>query len=251
MSTTSPTTSTTESRIKELAALMDGIGVAMLTSRRPDGRLVSRAMKLSGRESSVDLAFVTSTASLKLDELRYDPHVNVAFYKDGTGEWVSIAGLASIRTLADPTGTGTSGLAGIIRSADQQELEKQGFRDLVSKVWTGDTAEWFPNLNGDQHPAEDPRVAIISVRAITATYAALSSPPWSSPRVLFDLAASAITGQPASGHHIETRNLATPELLDARQAATASLISKMKRSNLATSEPIQGGETGSEVYSEE
>ncbi|KAI9216594.1 hypothetical protein BC828DRAFT_409305, partial [Blastocladiella britannica] len=65
-------------RLKELSALMDGIGVAMLTSRRPDGRLVSRAMKLSGRERGVDLAFVTSTASHKLDELRYDPHVNVA-----------------------------------------------------------------------------------------------------------------------------------------------------------------------------
>ncbi|KAI9216361.1 hypothetical protein BC828DRAFT_409536, partial [Blastocladiella britannica] len=78
MSTTSPAVTTTDTRIKELAALMDGIGVAMLTSRRPDGRLVSRAMKLSGRERNVDLAFVTSTASHKLDELRYDPHVNVA-----------------------------------------------------------------------------------------------------------------------------------------------------------------------------
>ena len=32
----------------------------------------------------------------KLDELEFDPHVNLAYYKDRTREWVSVSGTAAV-----------------------------------------------------------------------------------------------------------------------------------------------------------
>ena len=75
---------------------IDDIEIAMLTTRRPDGHLCSRAMATQKRAAGADLWFVTLEDTGKLDEIAFDPHVNLSYYKDRTREWVSVSGIATI-----------------------------------------------------------------------------------------------------------------------------------------------------------
>src|SRR6187402_3780949 len=76
--------------------MVEDIGIAMLTTRRPDGHLESRAMANQKRAAGADLWFVTADGSEKLRDITHDPHVNLAYYKTGSYEWVSVSGIASI-----------------------------------------------------------------------------------------------------------------------------------------------------------
>src|SRR5262249_29621033 len=80
--------------LKELYDLIEGIEIAMFTTRRSDGHLVSRPMATQTQAEGADLWFVTDIESHKLDELELDPHVNLAYYRDRTREWVSVSGTA-------------------------------------------------------------------------------------------------------------------------------------------------------------
>ena len=82
--------------LKKFYALIEEIQVAMLTTRRPDGHLESRPMANQKHADGADLWFVTEDGSDKLRAIDYDPHVNVAYYKDGSYEWVSASGIASL-----------------------------------------------------------------------------------------------------------------------------------------------------------
>ena len=75
---------------------IDDIEIAMLTTRRPDGHLESRAMATQKRAAGADLWFVTLDGARKLRDIAADPHVNLSYYKDRTREWVSVSGIASI-----------------------------------------------------------------------------------------------------------------------------------------------------------
>src|SRR5688572_19184578 len=86
----------TAKKLDDLYKLIDGIEIAMFTTRRPDGHLVSRPMATQERVSGADLWFVTDVSSNKLDELQSDPHVNLAYYHVKSREWVSVAGTATI-----------------------------------------------------------------------------------------------------------------------------------------------------------
>ena len=86
----------TEKKLEDLHDLIEGMEVCMFTTRRPNGHLVSRPMQIQERAAGADLWFVTNIESNRLDELAYDPHVNLAFYRDGTREWVSIVGTACV-----------------------------------------------------------------------------------------------------------------------------------------------------------
>src|SRR4029079_8261257 len=77
-------------------ALVDEIEIAMMTTRRPDGHLESRAMANQKRAAGADLWFVTADGTAKLRDLESDPHVNLSYYKDRTREWISVSGLATI-----------------------------------------------------------------------------------------------------------------------------------------------------------
>src|SRR5689334_18186227 len=87
----------TEKKLDDLYKLIDGIEIAMFTTRRADGQLVSRPMQTQERESGVDLWFMTNIETHKLDDLMSDPHVNLS-YINGSKEWVSVAGLATVST---------------------------------------------------------------------------------------------------------------------------------------------------------
>ncbi len=85
-------------KINEFYGLVEGIEIAMLTTRRRDGRLVTRPMATQKREPGVDVWFVTDIESGKIDELVGDPNVSLAYYNVKSWEWVSVSGTATITT---------------------------------------------------------------------------------------------------------------------------------------------------------
>ena len=99
--------------MEKLFELIDKIEIAMFTTRRADGHLVSRPMATQKRAEGADLWFVTDKRSEKLVEIGADPHVNLGYYKDRTKEWV--------RPRADRGGPRQNpralhaGLAGLVR----------------------------------------------------------------------------------------------------------------------------------------
>lgn len=155
-----------EKKLDDLYKLIDGIETAMLTTRRPDGHLVSRAMQTQRRTAGVDLWFMANWFSEKLDEIATDPHVNVSYYRNRTREWVSVSGHAII-------------------SRD---------RNLIRGLYQPDWRAWLGDEGGaNDGSAEDPRIALILVTADSVTYSKQDRPM---PLVLFELAKGMITGQP-------------------------------------------------------
>ena len=59
-----------EKKLDDLYKLIDGIETAMLTTRRADGSLVSRAMQAQRRTTGTDLWFMTNVESEKFEEQR-------------------------------------------------------------------------------------------------------------------------------------------------------------------------------------
>lgn len=67
----------TTKKLEELNELIDGIEIAMLTTRTRDGAPVSRPLQTQARRAGTDLWFMTAADSSKVDELELDPHVNL------------------------------------------------------------------------------------------------------------------------------------------------------------------------------
>lgn len=156
-----------EDRPRELHDLVKDIGVAMMTTRRADGRLVARPMQKQEDMPGADFWFVTERDSEKVDELEYDPHVNLAFYKDGTKEWVSVSGTAFL-------------------SDD---------RDKIHELYRPDWKAWFGDEGGahDGGP-DDPRMLLIGIRAESAAYLDVDKPK---PLAVFDVLKGMAAGQRA------------------------------------------------------
>ncbi|HYH09286.1 MAG TPA: pyridoxamine 5'-phosphate oxidase family protein [Thermoanaerobaculia bacterium] len=162
--------------VEKLYDLIDEIEVAMFTTRRADGMLVSRPMATQKRASGADLWFVTSRESEKLIEIGEDPHVNLAYYKDRTREWVSASGRARI----------------VDDRAKIRELYEPDWR-----AWFGD--EGGPN---DGTP-EDPRIVLIAVDVDMAMYLEVNKPQ---PVVLFEVVKGMLTGnKPDVGEVVEVK----------------------------------------------
>jgi general stress protein 26 len=153
----------TREKIDDLYELIDGIEIAMLTTRRRDGRLVSRAMETQERTRGADIWFVTNRDSHKLEELAHDDQVNVAYLKNG--EWVSVSGRAILSR--DP--------------------------DLVRGLYKPDWKAWFPDEGGDRDGSpDDPRIVLILIEAESVTYTKRNKPR---PLVLFEIAKAMVTGR--------------------------------------------------------
>ncbi|KAI1431860.1 putative BLI-3 blue-light-inducible Bli-3 protein [Xylaria sp. CBS 124048] len=133
-------------KIEALDKFVTGCKFGMMTTRdRASGKLVSRCMAIAAKESgSVDYLFFTNTESHKTDELKSDPHVNVSFL-DSSGQWASISGTATIETN----------------------------RDLIAKYYNPTLKAWMGDLRDGKHDGskDDPRIGIIRVKMVTATYA--------------------------------------------------------------------------------
>lgn len=160
-------TLTTEKNLEELYDLIDGIDVAIMTTRRADGRLVSRPMQTQDVDEAFDLWFVTSIETDKLDELAYDPHVNLAYYDPDTREWVSVSGTARV-------------------TRDRSTIER--LWDESWRIFFGKVDE---ERDGGPH---DPRLVLIEVDVDSVVYLVNEM---SLPRRLFEVAKSYVTGEAA------------------------------------------------------
>jgi general stress protein 26 len=112
-------------RIDELWKLVEGIEVAMLTTHRADGHMVSRPMATQKRSAGADFWFATMKDMPKLTEISAEPRVNLSYYKDRTKEWVSISGEAQV-------------------SRD---------RAKIRELWAPDWKFWFPDEGGNRDGA--------------------------------------------------------------------------------------------------
>jgi general stress protein 26 len=140
-----PTEVTLEKKLDDLYTLIDGVETAMLTTRRADGQLASRPMQTQRRTSGTDLWFMTNMESEKFEELALDPHVNVSYLRERTGEWVSVSGRA-------------------ILSRD---------RDLIDALYRPEWKKWLLDTPGDKKRdggPHDPRIALILVEAEGVVY---------------------------------------------------------------------------------
>jgi len=153
-----------KSELTKLYDHIDDIEIAMMTTRRPDGHLVSRAMATQKRADGADLWFVTLDDSPKLREIAADQHVNLAYYKDRTREWVSVAGIATI-------------------TRD---------RAKIHELYAPDWKAWFPKGDDPRHGTEDdPRLVLIGVDVHAAVFLEVNKPQ---PVVLFEVVKGMITG---------------------------------------------------------
>ena len=118
------------SALVELARLIDGVPVAMVTTRADDDRLTSRPMLLERQAPDGSLLFLTHLSSDKVDQIARDPHVNVAFVSAKGDHYVSVAGRA-------------------VATHDPARMKA---------LWKATYRAWFP------HGPEDPDSAILTVR---------------------------------------------------------------------------------------
>ena len=150
--------------LEQLYEMVDEIEVAMMTTRRPDGHLESRAMATQKRASGADLWFVAAERSGKTRDIAADPHVNLAYYKDRTREWVSVSGIATL-------------------SRDRAKI-----RELYARDWR----MWFSDEGDERHGTpDDPRLVLIGVDVHAASFLELDRPQ---PVVLFEVVKGWVTG---------------------------------------------------------
>ena len=136
----------------------------MMTTRRKDGHLESRAMATQKRAAGADLWFVAAEGTGKLEDIEGDPHVNLAYYKDRTREWVSVSGLATLSRN----------------------------RDKIRELYAPDWRIWFGGDGDSRNGTEDdPRLVLIGVDIHSASFLEVSKPQ---PVVLYELAKGLLTG---------------------------------------------------------
>jgi len=156
-----------KSELDKFYGLIEEIKIAMMTTRRPDGHLESRAMANQKRAGGADLWFVTADGSGALRDIAYDPHVNLAYYKPCSYEWVSVSGIAS-------------------RSRD---------RGKIGELYAPDWKAWFGQEGDPRHGTpDDPRIVLIGIDVHAAVFLEVNKPK---PVVLFELAKGWLTGERA------------------------------------------------------
>jgi general stress protein 26 len=154
-----------KSELEKFYNLVEKIEVAMMTTRRSDGHLESRAMATQKAAAGADLWFVTYEGSAKLRDLEYDPHVNLSYFRDGSMEWISVSGIASL-------------------SRDRAKI-----RELYAADWKA----WFANEGDPRHGTpDDPRMVLIGVDVHAAVFLEVNKPR---PVVLYEVAKGWLTGQ--------------------------------------------------------
>jgi general stress protein 26 len=156
--------------------VLDDIDTAMLTTRRADGHLVSRAMATQDRAPGADIWFVTMEGSGKLDEIANDHHVNLTCFNESSREWLSVSGTAIV-------------------SRD---------RETIRRLYKPDWSIWFGSEGDPRHgTADDPRMVLVGITIAAATYLEVNKPR---PVILYEMVKGFVTGEaPELGetHHVE------------------------------------------------
>ena len=126
---------TPQQKVEGLKDIIKDVGVAMLTTRSPDGKLASRPMAPAAIDGLV-FSHYLNTDSGKTDDVQTDPHVNISFYNPKTTDWVSVSGQAKINT----------------------------DREKVKKHWSKALQAWFDKKDDVRNGTHtDPRVALLDV----------------------------------------------------------------------------------------
>jgi general stress protein 26 len=190
--------------LDSLFNLIADIETAMFTTRRSDGHLVSRPMATQKRAPGAHLWFVADRRSTKIAELRNDSHINLAYYKDRTREWISISGIAKV-----------------VRG-----------RDKIRELYQPDWRAWFGDEGGAlDGTADDPRIVLIGVRIHLAFFLEINKPQ---PVVLFEVVKGMFTGKPPnvgkvrSVGEVEMRKSPKKKAPPRRSTATAKSTGKKK-----------------------
>ena len=145
--------------------LIEDIKIAMMTTRRPDGHLESRAMANQKRAPGADLWFVTTDGSAKLLDIEADAHVNLGYLNPKSYEWVSASGIARI-------------------SRDKA---------TIAALYESDWRAWFGDEGDPRHGTpDDPRIVLIGVDIHAAVFLEVNKPK---PVVLFELVKGWLTGE--------------------------------------------------------
>jgi len=168
-----------KSELEKFYSVIEDIETAMMTTRRADGHLRSRAMANQKRAAGADLWFVAAEGSHKLDDLAGDPHINLSYYRDSNREWVSVSGTAIV-------------------SRD---------RAKIHELYAPDWSIWFPKDDRDPRhgTADDPRMVLIGVTVHAAEFLEVNKPR---PVLLFEMVKGWLTGsEPQFG---ETHELTEP-----------------------------------------
>ena len=153
-----------KSELEKLYAAIESIETAMMTTRRADGHLRSRAMANQKKAGGADLWFVCREGTAKLTDLKNDQHVNLTYYRDKTREWVSVSGTAMV-------------------SRDRAKI-----KELYAPDWKA----WFPEEGDARHGTpDDPRMVLIGVTVHGAEFLEVNKPR---PVILFELVKGWMTG---------------------------------------------------------
>ena len=127
---------TREQAIGKIAAEIQGIAVAMVTTVGDDGELHSRPMQAQHVRFDGHLWFLTAAGSGKAEELANDPHVNVTFADPVHHRYVSMAGHAHV----------------------EQNPQQ------AAALWSSEFWQWFPD------GLDDPQLALLKVTPLRAQY---------------------------------------------------------------------------------
>jgi general stress protein 26 len=154
-----------DAELKKLYAMIDKLEIAMMTTRRPDGHMESRAMANQRHAAGADLWFVTLEGTPKLKDLAFDRHVNLGYYNSDTREWISVSGEASL-----------------VRD-----------RAKIHELYAPDWKIWMADEGDPRHgTADDPRLVLIGVSIHAAVYLEVNKPK---PVVLYEMAKGWLTGE--------------------------------------------------------
>ena len=129
-----------EDAVKKLGRLIEDVQFAMLTTAEPDGTLRSRPMATHQDHASKAfdgvLWFFTKAESGKVDEVKQDQHVNLAYASPEKSKYVSVSGIATL------------------------------VRDKVKaqELWDPKYKAWFPD------GLDDPDLALLRVDVTKAEY---------------------------------------------------------------------------------
>ena len=127
---------THDENVSKLAALIEGIGIAMLTTVEDDGRLHSRPMATQHDKTDGDLWFFTKLHSGKVEEVKRDQRVNLSYSDAKKNRYISVTGTANVT------------------------LDKGKMKELWQPVYKA----WFPD------GLDDPEIALLRVSVESAEY---------------------------------------------------------------------------------
>jgi general stress protein 26 len=158
-------------QLTQVASLIDGMRIAMLTTIEDDGSLASRPMTALEMDADGALWFFTDLRSAKVDHLRV---ASLSFTDEDRATYVSLSGRSEVDT----------------------------DRGRIHQLWTNFAKPWFPD------GPDSPNLALLKFTPESADY---WDGPNSKMARVFGMLASVVAGKPvAVGEHGTLTGLSAP-----------------------------------------